>query len=220
MENSIVLFFNLDGILINTVEIFAKRVWQIISDQDLLNGSVIDSRIDHLTVMNWEKGSKFLSRAICNELGCPEKAAEFEKRMANIDYDMIAEFRLQQERFKMIKKLGNADFLIGLHTNRSLENLTHMARIVGLDLKVFNYVLTKDVAPSLSQWLIDEKIQASLIYFGNTAADAQLAPQGSVVIMPEFNKESEVINDDYLISYLENNFLSIRKFNPYRATLV
>lgn len=213
MEKTTVLVFKFDGILTNTVEVFMRRVWQLISNLDLLTGSLNESRIDHLVVMNWDKGPKFLARAICDELGAKEKVAKFERDLMDLDYIMVADFRLNEERMKMIQKLGNEDFVIALYTKRTMENLRYLSRVIGLDLNRFNHVLNTSIVSSLSQWLQDEKIGSDLVYFGNTASDFNLAPQGSVVVMPEFTQDEE-IEPDYLVNYLENNFLRVRKFAP------
>lgn len=206
MKKSTILVFKFDGILVNTVEVFSRRVWQIISNLNLTNQATDEQKIDRLVVLNWEKGHKTLARIICAELGAGEMAPKFERELANIEYRMAAEFRLNQERFKVIQKLANADFTVALYSNRSAENLKDLARIVELDICRFDYVLTGDFVPSLSEWLKDKKTFSDLIYFGNTISDAQLAPEDSAVILPEFNQDG-LIEEDFLVNYLTNNFL-------------
>jgi len=212
MRKSTILVFKFDGILVNTVEVFSRRVWQIISNLNLTDQATDDQKIDRLVVMNWEKGPKILARIICEKLDAKEIMPKFERELTNIEYRMAAEFRLNQERFMVIQKLANADFTIALYSNRSAENLQDLARIVELDLRRFDYILTKDLVPSLSGWLKDKKISSDLIYFGNTMSDTLLAPEDSVVILPEFNQDG-LIEEDFLVNYLENNFLKTVAFN-------
>lgn len=212
MKKSTILVFKFDGIIINTVEVFSRRVWQIIANLNLTDKSTDDQKIDRLVVLNWEKGCKYLAWVICEELGSKEMIPKFERELSNIEYRMGSEFRINHNRLRVTQKLANADFSIALYSNRSMENLQDLARIVGLDLSYFDYVLSKDFVPSLSQWLKDSKKFADLIYFGNTMSDAQLAPQDTVVIMPEFNQDG-LIEEDFLVNYLENNFLKTVVFN-------
>jgi len=205
---STVLIFKFDGILINTVEIVLRRIWQIISNFNLLSDSLDVSKIDHLVVMNWDNGPKFLARIICAELGAQDQATKFERELINLEYRMAADFRLNQERLRMILRLSNAEFLIAVHTKRDLVTLQHISRVVGLDLSKFDCILT----PSDSLHLLREKYgDANLVYFGNTISDSQLNTLDGIVIMPEFNKE-EQLEEDYLVHYLEKNFLQERIF--------
>jgi hypothetical protein len=105
--------------------------------------------------------------------------------------------------------------------------LDYIAKLVNLDLKLFDYLLTSDCLPgdhnqkfsSLSDWA--EYMKLKVIFFGNTKEDILLNGDSiHLVIMLEGIPDSEIIEPGGLIRYLNDNFLKDREFSPATALKV
>lgn len=228
METRTLLVFKLDGALINTVELYSKKIWNIFSKLELIsNADAYEEKLDNLITLNWEKSKKLLAYKICEKINTPERVAELTRELETIEsFSLVEEYRLNQALFNIIGKLKNADFSVALHTKRNNSNLLHLSRLVKMNLEIFDHVLTGDHSlggpnhplDSLSGWAQHMKFE--VIYFGNTEEDGILGGDNvHLVIMPDINQRFEEINYP-LVDYLDSVFLKTRQYSPSSAVNV
>ncbi len=223
MENKrILLVFKFDGILLNTVELYVKKIWSMLSAWQIIPSDVIEEKIDNLIILNWDKNTRFLANLICHKIGAPEYAAKLGRELEGLDYSLAEDYRLNQDLMNMVGKMKNADFQVALYTRRDLANLKYIARLVGLNLEIFDYLLTDDHLPA-NRRVINPLLElkaghpGEIIYFGNTEEDASFCGQNiHCIIAPETNRrdgENDIDEEgNFIIDYL-HSYLNTRKFS-------
>ncbi|MFA5184726.1 MAG: HAD hydrolase-like protein [Patescibacteria group bacterium] len=213
MNRNTLLIFKFDGILINTVELYTKKVWQALSELDpaLVDvGDEVEDAIDRLISLNWEKGSYRLAEAVCRYLGAESMLDPLRQKLKILSLNMASEYQLNQGLMRIIAKLHNADFPVALYSRRTFENFSNIADLVRLDKKYFNFILSADHFPgdhnnhfrSLSDWSRYMGMQAT--YFGNTKEDSAICGDGiKLVTIPEQKRRpEEIFQADFLQEYL------------------